>query len=399
MYKVTKTSGDIYSTEESNDSNSGCSSRSSSTDAQVLLEGLPSNCQDSHPLFVHKQKNTQVPCQPKKSIIRLFFNLLVLCVLAPFCLLKKLCCLSSSKSLAQKIVSWAILLLLMIGATYMGLFEGSTYEIFGRKWEDFSICDIILGKGKDLRSLKKDNRRLQRRALEIAPVKQEIEMFQSQFHHLRSGIKGITHLAVSEALVGHTSKGISALTIKKALKKLLEKLDEDDVQMPDYALKSAGASIVQSRTTRSYHHDGGKYYWMSFIMLPFVTPPDVILQPNFYPGNCWSFPGNQGETVVRLSKNILLRAVTIDHISKTISPTGEISSAPKMFEIYALEDENEEPGTYLGKFVYNIEGNFIQTFELKREPTMRRYVKLKVLNNWGHPKYTCIYRFRVHGDL
>lgn len=24
-------------------------------------------------------------------------------------------------------------------------------------------------------------------------------------------------------------------------------------------------------------------------------------------------------------------------------------------------------------------------------------VKLKILSNWGHPKYTCLYRLRVHG--
>lgn len=24
-------------------------------------------------------------------------------------------------------------------------------------------------------------------------------------------------------------------------------------------------------------------------------------------------------------------------------------------------------------------------------------VKLQILSNWGHPKYTCLYRFRVHG--
>lgn len=30
-------------------------------------------------------------------------------------------------------------------------------------------------------------------------------------------------------------------SVKKMLKKLMEKLDEDDIQMPDYALKSAGS--------------------------------------------------------------------------------------------------------------------------------------------------------------
>lgn len=26
------------------------------------------------------------------------------------------------------------------------------------------------------------------------------------------------------------------------------------------------------------------------------------------------------------------------------------------------------------------------------------YVKLQVLSNWGHPEYTCLYQFRLHGD-
>jgi hypothetical protein len=25
-------------------------------------------------------------------------------------------------------------------------------------------------------------------------------------------------------------------------------------------------------------------------------------------------------------------------------------------------------------------------------------VELRVLSNWGHPEYTCLYRFRVHGE-
>lgn len=25
-------------------------------------------------------------------------------------------------------------------------------------------------------------------------------------------------------------------------------------------------------------------------------------------------------------------------------------------------------------------------------------VELRVLTNWGHPEYTCVYRFRVHGE-
>uniref|UniRef100_A0A8D0BSF9 Sad1 and UNC84 domain containing 3 n=1 Tax=Salvator merianae TaxID=96440 RepID=A0A8D0BSF9_SALMN len=194
------------------------------------------------------------------------------------------------------------------------------------------------------------------------------------------------------------------VSIEKMVNALIKKLDEDIVQMPDYALKSAGASIVQSRTTRSYRHDGGKYFWMSFIMLPFVKSPDVILQPNYHPGNCWSFPGNQGEAVIKLAKKIIPRSVTLEHISKKISPTGEISSVPKDFAVYVsiilgLRDEKEEEGMFLGQFLYDTEGELIQTFLLKNEsPQFISHVKLKIVSNWGHPNYTCVYRFRVHGD-
>lgn len=34
-------------------------------------------------------------------------------------------------------------------------------------------------------------------------------------------------------------------------------------------------------------------------------------------------------------------------------------------------------------------GDAIGTYQL---------VELRVLSNWGHPEYTCIYRFRVHGE-
>lgn len=35
-----------------------------------------------------------------------------------------------------------------------------------------------------------------------------------------------------------------------------------------------------------------------------------------------------------------------------------------------------------------------------QNPKMATYqvVELRILTNWGHPEYTCIYRFRVHGE-
>uniref|UniRef100_A0A8C0G8S8 Sad1 and UNC84 domain containing 3 n=1 Tax=Chelonoidis abingdonii TaxID=106734 RepID=A0A8C0G8S8_CHEAB len=218
---------------------------------------------------------------------------------------------------------------------------------------------------------------------EIQSLKEQVDKLQTELHALKQGTKDITQLLTFY---------IPSQTVKRMLNKVLEKLDEDQVQMPDYALKSAGASIVQSRTTRSYRHNRGKFFWLSFPMLVFVKSPEVILQPSNYPGNCWPFPGSQGETVIKLAMEIIPRAVTMEHIPKKISPTGEISSAPKDFAVYVR--------TLLGEFMYNCEGDLFQTFQLKNELSeFMRYVKLKVLNNWGHPEYTCIYRFRPSAHI
>ncbi|ETE63071.1 SUN domain-containing protein 3, partial [Ophiophagus hannah] len=230
-------------------------------------------------------------------------------------------------------------------------------------------------------SSRKANYILQSKALEIQFLKEQKQKLQIQIQGLKLTMNNIAYNTVGQILEGYASKGITKWSIEKILKKLEQKLDEDIVQMIDYALQSTGASIVQSRTTRSYHYPDGNYSW------------------NYHLGNCWSFPGSQAETVIRLAKEIIPTAVTIQHISKKVSPTDEISSAPKDFAIYGLKAAEEE-GIFLGQFTYDMEGFLIQTFQLKNESSeLMRYIKLKVINNWGHPKYTCIYRLRVHGDL
>lgn len=64
-------------------------------------------------------------------------------------------------------------------------------------------------------------------------------------------------------------------------------------------------------------------------MLVFCLP-----QPDIYPGNCWAFKGSQGYLVVRLSMEIHPTSFTLEHIPKTLSPTGNITSAPKDFSVY-----------------------------------------------------------------
>ncbi|NWS71381.1 SUN1 protein, partial [Crotophaga sulcirostris] len=120
--------------------------------------------------------------------------------------------------------------------------------------------------------------------------------------------------------------------------------------------------------------------------------------PDMYPGNCWAFKGSQGYLVVRLSMKIYPTAFTMEHIPKTLSPTGNISSAPRNFSVYGLDDEYQKDGKLLGQYVYDQEGESLQMFPvMEKDENAFQIVELRILSNWGHAEYTCLYRFRVHG--
>ncbi|NWQ82955.1 SUN1 protein, partial [Columbina picui] len=84
--------------------------------------------------------------------------------------------------------------------------------------------------------------------------------------------------------------------------------------------------------------------------------------PDIYPGNCWAFKGSQGYLVVRLAIKIYPTAFTLEHIPKAVALTGNITSALKDFAVYGLDDEYQEEGTLLGRYVYDEAGEPLQTF-------------------------------------
>ncbi|XP_047552026.1 SUN domain-containing protein 3 isoform X2 [Lutra lutra] len=179
---------------------------------------------------------------------------------------------------------------------------------------------------------------------------------------------------------------------------ILKKLREDQVQMADYALKSAGASVVEAGTSESYKNNKAKLYWHGIGFLTYEMPPDIILQPDVHPGKCWAFPGSQGHALIKLARRITPTAITMEHISEKVSPSGNISSAPKEFSVHGISKLCDGEEIFLGQFVYDKTGSTVQTFELQHDVSESLLcVKLKILSNWGHPTYTCVYRFRVHG--
>lgn len=194
--------------------------------------------------------------------------------------------------------------------------------------------------------------------------------------------------------------GVTEEQVHLIVKQALKRYSEDRIGMVDYALESAGASVISTRCSETYET---KTALLSLFGIPLwyhSQSPRVILQPDVYPGNCWAFQGSQGFAVIRLSSNIRPTAVTLEHISKSLSPKGTIPSAPKDFQVFGLVEEGQQEGILLGQFTYDQNGDPIQTFHLQDEEMNAPFqlVELRVLSNWGHPEYTCIYRFRVHGE-
>lgn len=50
-------------------------------------------------------------------------------------------------------------------------------------------------------------------------------------------------------------------------------------------------------------------------------------------GECWAFRGTRGKIEIKLAYSVIIDKVTLEHIPKSLSPTGNINSAPKSFNV------------------------------------------------------------------
>ncbi|KAF0873263.1 SUN3 protein, partial [Crocuta crocuta] len=249
---------------------------------------------------------------------------------------------------------------------------------------------------EQLELLKKESQTLENNFQEILFLSEEIDVLKALVRDTRDGLHN--HSVDADGGGDQDPMGTSDEEMSNLVNYILKKFREDQVQRADYALKSAGASIIEAGTSESYKNNKAKLYWHGIKFLTYEMPPDIILQPDVHPGKCWAFPGSQGHALIKLARKITPTAVTMEHISEIVSPSGNIFSAPKEFSVYGVLKHCEGEEIFLGQFVYNKTGTTIQTFELQHEVSESLLcVKLKILSNWGHPKYTCLYRFRVHG--
>ncbi|XP_028634220.1 SUN domain-containing protein 3 isoform X2 [Grammomys surdaster] len=246
--------------------------------------------------------------------------------------------------------------------------------------------------------LKKESQTLENNFREIMFLIEQIDVLKALLKDMKDGVHNNSLPVHREAVQDQATAEVLDEEMSNLVHYVLKKFRGDQIQLADYALKSAGASVIEAGTSESYKNNKAKLYWHGIGFLNYEMPPDMILQPDVHPGKCWAFPGSQGHILIKLARKIIPTAVTMEHISEKVSPSGNISSAPKEFSVYGVMKKCEGEEKLLGQFIYNKMEATIQTFELQNEASESLVcVKLQILSNWGHPKYTCLYRFRVHG--
>ncbi|XP_051986419.1 SUN domain-containing protein 2 [Xyrauchen texanus] len=202
---------------------------------------------------------------------------------------------------------------------------------------------------------------------------------------------------VGDILQQEGAGGVTIQDVKEIVNRAISLYRADGIGMPDYALESSGASVVNTRCSETYKTRSACLSLFGIPLWYQSESPRTVIQPELYPGKCWAFRGSQGFLVISLSYPIKITHVSLEHLPRILSPTGRIDSAPKDFAIYGMTNENDD-AKLLGTFTYDQDGEPIQTFKLPETSNIYSMAELRILSNWGHLEYTCVYRFRVHGE-
>ncbi|MBN3320791.1 SUN2 protein, partial [Atractosteus spatula] len=229
---------------------------------------------------------------------------------------------------------------------------------------------------------------------ELQELEQKILARLAQWEGQEWAWHSVDKILESEDITAVTLQDVHAIT-----ERALKVFRADNIGLADYALESAGGSIISTPGTETYEAKVSVFSLFGVTIWLNTQTPRSLIQPDVHPGKCWAFRGSQGSVIIQLIVPIQPTAFTIEHVPKSVSPLGQTDSAPQDFTVYGMNDETED-GTILGIFTYNKHSSPIQTFTIS-EPVAGTFklVKLDIFSNWGHPDYTCVYRFRVHGEL
>ena len=158
--------------------------------------------------------------------------------------------------------------------------------------------------------------------------------------------------------------GLGENEVSKIVENALIQYDADKTGMFDYALETAGGSVISTRCTETFVQKSAMY---SLFGIPIWYPsnnPRTVIQPGVLPGECWAFKGSSGFIVIQLTEPVLPTQFSIEHISKSMSPSGKIDSAPREFEVYGLMWEKDTDPVLLGQYLYRDDSVPLQFFQV-----------------------------------
>ncbi|KAF9943208.1 hypothetical protein BGZ67_004987 [Mortierella alpina] len=118
----------------------------------------------------------------------------------------------------------------------------------------------------------------------------------------------------------------------------------DVLDKPDFALYNAGGRVIPELTFMDYvrhKHDIGIKTWPRRILAGLIYShsfttrlAEKAIQPSMHAGDCWAMNGSLGQIGIRLTRSIVVTAVTIEHVDPRMAL--DKGSAPREIEIWSL---------------------------------------------------------------
>ncbi|KAI4384101.1 hypothetical protein MLD38_009868 [Melastoma candidum] len=202
---------------------------------------------------------------------------------------------------------------------------------------------------------------------------------------------------------GHPMVDVSLDDLKAYAREMLikeiEKHAADGLGMVDYAVASAGGSVIGHSEVYSVGNG-----WFSMTTRQGAhADATKMLKPSFgEPGQCFPLKGSSGYVIIKLRTSIIPEAVTLEHVAKSVA--FDRSSAPKDCRVSGwLQGRSDIAAVdatkmlLLTEFAYDLDKSNAQTFDVDSSVGLINRVRLDFSSNHGSPSHTCIYRFRVHG--
>ncbi len=247
-------------------------------------------------------------------------------------------------------------------------------------------------------------------ALVAAEVAKHLSALSSETE-ARAGAGGVAAPGAAGAVVDE--EGVKALVQEAVQRQHRAQVEEETGwDSTDYAAAAGGGQVLTRLCSETYTPPGQilRSDWYERLGYRSAVPPrGVVLSGGALgrkrQGDCWPMAGRSGRFTVLLPHAVVPRAVALEHVAKAI--TRSPNSAPRRFAVFGRVSATDADPVKLHRedfLTYDVNkaaapgAGVIQRFELDYAGPPLRVVTLEVVDNWGHPDFTCLYRFRVLAD-